>query len=330
MKRGRNWSWEQESFVNGYNEIELKSWEYLYEFLSRHDYVYPKYIFRGHSRKSFSLNPPLARAIDPLNKNEKFKYLDNFKLAVRGRLERNYKQLSDKELWVLGHTHGLQTPLLAWTQSAYIAAFFAFYNPRRLNVKAEITPKEFREQKNLLNEPRSIFILNRSLIEEKRKQFRLDFVKSTYPKVFEKLKEMSGNLIAFNDPNFLDQYIDRITKKGSSMTLSTELLNACETATRNRDQFMVEIIQHTLMDNPGLISQACLFTHGPMDMPLEQWVQENFSDCRDEVLIKINIPNEQRNQCLKILNQMNINNLTLFPDLNGSAIYCNDLLRGLY
>lgn len=44
-------------------------------------------------------------------------------------------------------------------------------------------------------------------------------------------------------------------------------------------------------------------------------------------LIKISIPNRDRNECLQTLHRMNINHLSLFPDLSGSAYHCNRLLE---
>ncbi len=331
MKRNKNWVWEHNSFINGCNVVELSSWRCLHDFLLRNGYAYPHYIFRGHSRSSFTLESPLARAISHVPNPDKGKYLENFKLAIRGRLTaRQNRDFTDKELWVLGHNHGLKTPLLAWTQAAYIAAFFAFYKDRRIVLDTNSTARELKQVKSYNDEPRAIYILNRSLIDEKRKKFRLEFVKKAYPKVFEKLKQLAGNIVSFKDPHYLDKYIDRILKHGSNVAYSTKLISACETATINRDYFMAEIMQPTLLDNARIISQACLFTMYPLDMTLEEWVQEHFAGSEDEILIKVNIPNDERTQCLKTLHQMNITNLTLFPDLDGSARYCNDLLKGLY
>ncbi len=331
MKRNKNWAWQQDSFINGCNSVTLKSWQVLPDFLIKHAYAYPKYIFRGHSRASFALESPLARAIKHVPNPDKSKYLQNFKLAVRGRLNVIHNRLiSDKELWVLGHNHGLKTPLLAWTQAAYIAAFFAFYNKRKLLLEPEATPKDLKNAKDYNDEPRTIYILNRYLVEEKRKKYRLEFVRKAYPKVYEKLKQLAGNVVSFKDPFYLDNYIDRILAQGTNVTYSTKLLSACESATVNRDYFMAEIIQPTMIENARLISQACLFTMYPLGITLEEWVQEQYAGVEDEILIKVDIPDDQRVQCLRTLHQMNITNLTLFPDIDGSARYCNDLLSGLY
>ncbi|UCE47464.1 MAG: hypothetical protein JSW47_17935, partial [Phycisphaerales bacterium] len=39
--------------------------------------------------------------------------------------------------------------------------------------------------------------------------------------------------------------------------------------------------------------------------------------------IKFKIPDRDRDACLKALNRMNINHMTLFPDLYGASEYCN-------
>lgn len=43
------------------------------------------------------------------------------------------------------------------------------------------------------------------------------------------------------------------------------------------------------------------------------------------ILQKFIIPNNNRVECLRFLDYMNINRSSLFPDLDGSARYCNDL-----
>lgn len=82
-----------------------------------------------------------------------------------------------------------------------------------------------------------------------------------------------------------------------------------------------------------LINQAALFLRMPKDSDLESYVREHFGDETTSttnrharaILEKIIIGNEGRTDCLKLLNKMNINRMSLFPDLDGAARYVNDL-----
>lgn len=91
----------------------------------------------------------------------------------------------------------------------------------------------------------------------------------------------------------------------------------------------VEFIEPQQDYNPRLISQRGLFSrapirkHGPTD--IEAWVQHTFLGSSDPILVKFqftNTPNV-RHEILRDLNLMNINPLTLFPDLGGSSMYAN-------
>ncbi len=104
-------------------------------------------IFRGHSKPEFKLSSILERRFHPPNeltdqygkpvgpdfiRNTKNRYdkvakdiLSKFKLLAAG-IEGIDLNKSEDELWALGRHFGLYTPFLDWTESPYIAAFFAF------------------------------------------------------------------------------------------------------------------------------------------------------------------------------------------------------------
>ena len=78
----------------------------------------------------------------------------------------------------------------------------------------------------------------------------------------------------------------------------------------------VEIISPQVDDNSRLINQSGLFTKKlGWNRNIETYA----------VMIKIIIGENvgERDEFLRFLNRMNINHLTLFPDLDGAAKYCN-------
>lgn len=83
-----------------------------------------------------------------------------------------------------------------------------------------------------------------------------------------------------------------------------------------------------------LLVQAGLFLRMPPETELERYVRSHFhtetssqSHHPRAVLMKILIANNagDRAACLKMLNKMNINRMTLFPDPDGAAKYINAL-----
>lgn len=81
-----------------------------------------------------------------------------------------------------------------------------------------------------------------------------------------------------------------------------------------------------------LVAQSGLFLKMPEKTDLEKYVHTQFADESSQinpharaVLIKIIIKNDDRRGCLKMLNKMNINRMTLFPDLDGASRYINAL-----
>lgn len=86
---------------------------------------------------------------------------------------------------------------------------------------------------------------------------------------------------------------------------------------------IVEIENHF---NKRLINQQGLFLYGPFEKDLETFILENnIFKCNenDPILYKFLIPESDRKKILKLLNKMNVNPKSLFPDLIGASINAN-------
>ena len=81
----------------------------------------------------------------------------------------------------------------------------------------------------------------------------------------------------------------------------------------------VEVIEAMSDENPRLVNQGGCFTRAPISVSIEQWVARAFEGSSERVLLKIEIPDDGRVACLRALNRMNINHLSLFPDLSGTS-----------
>lgn len=76
-----------------------------------------------------------------------------------------------------------------------------------------------------------------------------------------------------------------------------------------------------------MLSQRGVFTYQEVSKPLEELIEATSTN-EDAILFKIQILSSWREDVLKRLNGMNINYLSLFPDLEGAALYCNEKLIG--
>ena len=84
----------------------------------------------------------------------------------------------------------------------------------------------------------------------------------------------------------------------------------------------IRVINPLTNYNHRLVNQRGLFVKIPVGVDLEKWVKpsENFTWV---TMYKISFPDKIRNDALAALDSMNINHLTLFPDITGSSLHTN-------
>lgn len=88
----------------------------------------------------------------------------------------------------------------------------------------------------------------------------------------------------------------------------------------------ISLVDPNLEDNPRIINQAGLFTRAPILMSIDDWVDKFCVNENTVKLYKINISNTERESVLANLEYMNIHSASLFPDLSGASMYCNEYL----
>jgi hypothetical protein len=150
-----------------------ESWEDLLSFINETFISYPDYIFRGQSEDHWKIESSLTRL---LRESELVRDLDefykmqltNFKLKSRG-LGLNLKNMDDNEVWAIGQHHGLATPLIDWTNSPFVAIFFAITGKKKSDTgKRSIWGFNLPDLANLKTEDKNLITLFEPLDDNRR------------------------------------------------------------------------------------------------------------------------------------------------------------------
>lgn len=119
------------SVKNGVAEIKLNDFE-DFDYIIREKLLdHPYLIYRGHRDSTWPLRTTIDRLFFeqrqrfPTNE-EAEQHLLSFQYATRGRIGSDWTPSESNSWWSLGQHFGLATPLLDWTESPYVAAYFCF------------------------------------------------------------------------------------------------------------------------------------------------------------------------------------------------------------
>jgi len=118
--------WEEGELEDGVIEVKLSSWKYFSDYINQEMLNYTSYVYRGHGDSSWKLEPTLDRIIKSPTSPKREEHLKSFMYETRGRRGSNPTSLTEEnDWWALGQHHGLKTPLLDWTESPFVALYFA-------------------------------------------------------------------------------------------------------------------------------------------------------------------------------------------------------------
>ncbi len=150
---------------NGVCDFTFAKWEKFIEYFNDNLLEYPAYIYRGQQIEKWEIISKIRRYIDNNSWLPPYKKLielhkENFKYSIRDRVDfhnTTLETIKDDDLWSLGQHFGLATPLIDWTYSPFIAAYFAFID---------------QDLKYKQSKYRCIYVLHKMVIKNKVEEYK--------------------------------------------------------------------------------------------------------------------------------------------------------------
>jgi hypothetical protein len=131
---------------SGVLTVTLQSWDQFHDEVTRLLDL-ADFIWRGQMR-DWPLIAKFDREVDSDRERRLKAHREAFTRAILGRRGVNPPRIDDpRAIWSLGQHYGLSTPLLDWTESPFVAAYFAFH-----------------EKPSGHNEPRCVYGLSEDIV----------------------------------------------------------------------------------------------------------------------------------------------------------------------
>jgi hypothetical protein len=306
------------------------------------------YVWRGHRCESWDLisyfdrefkkhygenNNPREYILE--RHSNSFAYACRNKLGEFGIKMREFLEWTRKDtkrvrhLWALGQHYDLKTPLLDWCYSPFVAAFFAFEEKTIAEDFAEDELRKFFEylKNGLAAKQLDLKKLKRDFVEELKKRAEKRTVIGLNVKLLKELRKEELGVRTHirqedTNPHEHKREIDHtfhFHQRGDQERRHKR---------QNDDVPTLDYFDPMSSEHTRLISQRGLFTITKNGEAIEEIVRKNWKEGTEPWIVKILIPNDNRAkdnraEFLRALNLMDINHMTLFPEIYGAAKFCN-------
>ena len=330
--------------VKGISENEANNWEQFYNLIfqqfcqekggnKKKPYI-NDYVWRGHRCESWKLKSLFDR--DGFRSDLR-RHLNSFAYACRGKLKEfdtsirelkrdiRERNLHENHIWVLCQHYGFKTPLLDWCYSPFVAAFFAF---EKKTIAEDFAEDKLKEICSILGSNGSI--AKKDFVEELKKRAEKRTVIGLNVKLLKKLREKE---LCIHTHRRQEDTNPHEHKREIDHTFHFHQRGDQERRHRRRDDDFptLDYFDPMSSENPRLINQRGLFTITKNGEDIEEIVRKNWAKGEENEppwIVKILIPNNNNNrdnrvEFLRELNLMNINHMTLFPEIEGAAKFCN-------